>query len=559
MSHRSVQFLTRNLLRSSLIDILRRGIRTFTPPALLLGAIPALAASPPDQSVAPTPNAPRPASSSSANPGTPALTSDTRPPRANPQPQEPERTQSAPAPISVPELTQPTSEPALSQLSPEPAPEPALAQLSPEPAPEPALAPDTSEAIPAPSDESEPVAQPAQPPPDPPLQIIPSGSLFTRFELRRRYDDLGVSAGRFTEGDAVAARMRLGLNTSPWDLGAAGTVHTRFAIQATGFWGLMPQQLADANAGLHEAYLSWEATPWFSLTVGRMELDYGDALVIGNVDWHENGRSFDGARSRFRFSPGWLDLFWTQLTEGRGGTDSRFGAGDSYFGGLYASFTLDPALTLDPYALFRVVPAWRQPEEADEPTTVLATVGLRATGRVAAFDYRLEGGAQAGRQRPGPQAASQPARAYQIDAELGINLLANRLRVGLEGFIASGDDPETARYEGWDQLYPTAHKWLGLMDVTGPRSNVGGGVLHLKASPVQPVRLMAQAHVFARPAVADGVDHYLGSELDLGAAYVIGPGFVARALYGVYLPNEDGPLGESRAAHYVETELRFDF
>ena len=394
--------------------------------------------------------------------------------------------------------------------------------------------------------------------PSPPA-LTPSGSLFTRFELRRRYDDLGVSAGRFIEGDAVAARMRLGLDTAPWDLGRAGSIRTRFAIQATGFWGLMPQQLNDANAGLHEAYLSWDAATWFSLNLGRMELSYGDALVIGNVDWHENGRSFDGVRGRLRFAPGWLDLFWTQLAEGRGGLDSRFGAGDGYFGGLYSSLTLDPAFTLDPYALLQIVPAWRQPDEVDEPNALRATFGLRAVGRSGALDYRLEAGAQTGRHRPSPQSSGQTARAFQIDAEVGLNLLANALRVGLEGFLASGDDPATDRYEGWDQLYPTAHKWLGLMDVTGPRSNVGGGVLHLSASPVRPVRLMLQAHVFARPVVANGVDHYLGSELDVGAAYVIGPGFVARALYGAYLPNERGPFATAKAAHYLETELRFDF
>jgi hypothetical protein len=38
-------------------------------------------------------------------------------------------------------------------------------------------------------------------------------------------------------------------------------------------------------------------------------------------------------------------------------------------------------------------------------------------------------------------------------------------RIGVEGLVASGDDLSTPdRDEGWNELYPTTHKWLGLMD-----------------------------------------------------------------------------------------------
>ena len=36
----------------------------------------------------------------------------------------------------------------------------------------------------------------------------------------------------------------------------------------------------------------------------------------------------------------------------------------------------------------------------------------------------------------------------------------------MEGLYASGNDPTTrGKNEGWDELFPTAHKFLGLSDV----------------------------------------------------------------------------------------------
>ena len=51
--------------------------------------------------------------------------------------------------------------------------------------------------------------------------------------------------------------------------------------------------------------------------------------------------------------------------------------------------------------------------------------------------------------------------------------------MSVEGIYASGNDPATEKHEGWDELYPTAHKFLGLADVftrAVKRTNVRSGV-----------------------------------------------------------------------------------
>src|SRR6185295_10397626 len=84
----------------------------------------------------------------------------------------------------------------------------------------------------------------------------------------------------------------------------------------------------------------------------------------------------------------------------------------------------------------------------DKKTAHEATLGLRAKQKIKLFDYRFEGGLQAGK-RPGaaPVATAMPVAtvqkavnvlAYQVDLELGLNLLEDRVRIAVEGLYASG-------------------------------------------------------------------------------------------------------------------------
>jgi hypothetical protein len=427
-----------------------------------------------------------------------------------------------------------------------------------------------------------------------------TGSYITRYEVRANYDDMGVSRLRFLEGDAVFYRLRFGIGTGLIDLGKRFKAGLQFTPQATGvFGGIGPNTVIDAALGLHEGYARI-AGKYARFDAGRFELNYGDAFIIGNLDWNEIGRSFDGVRARFSTSPtsAWVDFFATMVDEGRDptlGPKSRgFGDGDLYFYGLYAG--LGPAITggldLDLYALGR---GWHEQRAIKvDPTSAMSplyhresahefTLGARAKQKVKFLDYRFEGGLQAG-SRPGaaplPTAMPVPTEqksidvlAYNADLELGVTVLSDKLRVGVEGLYASGDDPKTAdTNEGWDELYPTAHKWLGLADVLHQggikRTNVMSGVLHLTAKATADLAFQLDGHIFSRTEKnAAGKDGLAGSEVDIAAAYTLAKGLKVRALYAVFLPDEDfypvstpaAPLtGSVEPIHFGEVELRYD-
>ena len=249
------------------------------------------------------------------------------------------------------------------------------------------------------------------------------------------------------------------IGTGLIDLGSRLKVGLQFTPQATGTFGNLtstpnaPNTIVDANLGLPRVRGASRGRAPAS-TAGRFELNYGDALVIGNLDWNEVGRSFDGVRARIASSPtsAWLDLFATLVDEGRpdfargGILDGSPGVslGDVYFLGAYAA--LGPAivkgLDLDAYALVR---AWGEAKslrivqsDAASPlytrkSAAEATFGLRAKQKLGAFDYRFEGGVQTG-SRPGapPTLTQGTAPAAQVD-EVDVLAYHGDLELGVSG------------------------------------------------------------------------------------------------------------------------------
>ncbi|MEL6341398.1 MAG: alginate export family protein [Myxococcota bacterium] len=382
---------------------------------------------------------------------------------------------------------------------------------------------------------------------------------FGRYENRQGYDRLGVSRGRFSEGDFTVYRARLALTSAPIDLGTGLSTQFRFAPQAAGFFGDLPNTVDTAEFGLYEGWLRLEGTSWL-IDAGRLRLNYGDAVVIGDLDWNQVGRSFDGMRGRVDIAPGsWIDVIVTQIRDGIQGPDDDAFAGDLFFGGLYANLgrLIDEELVLEPYVLSQLWAEQRLNVETTAPAAAQVTTGIRIKRELGLVDLRFEPGFQFGQRRV--ESGAPDVVAYQVDLEAGVRLTEG-IRVSLEGVFASGDDPSTSDIEGWDELFPTTHKWLGLMDVIGIRTNVASGVAH--ASFVSgPFKALLDAHLFWRPETFDGQSGYAGAEFNMQAIYALGRGMTVRGLYGAFVPGDEHFLEDETfnddIAHYLEAQYTF--
>lgn len=525
------------------------------PPAAAPAAPTAPQADPPATLPAPAaePAAPAPA----AEPALPA-------PAAEPAAPAPAAEPTVPAPAAEPTAPAPAAEPVAPEPEAEPDPQdPALTtQPAPINLPEPRRAPRSR--MPVLSAEDAPEAEPL---------VTLTGDAFSRYELRANVDKLDTNdpplrqpAPRFREGDRVAYRARFGLASRPVQFSNSST-RLYFEPQASGYWGERSgDQLADAAIGLHQGYMDLRSGV-LRLQVGRFEMGYGEELVIGSVPWNQTGRAFDGTRLRLGLGQddAWLDLFFTAIAEGTPAYTSNVGEGDSYFMGAYAGLgglLGQPNLEVDVYLLGDV----DSPTDAfevrdgdgnvtrvdDRDGSLRVTLGARAKGKRSIVDYRAEAGVQLGSTLRQGELVNHDVFAYQADVEVGVRV--EKLRLSVEGVLASGDDPTTEdKDEGWDQLYPTGHKWLGLSDVFGARNDIAGGVFHASYPVFERLLTKLDAHFYTKP---ERDDAYTGAEVDAYAVYDIGGGLKGRLLYGLTLPSKDAYGDGVKPVHYLEVELR---
>ncbi len=154
--------------------------------------------------------------------------------------------------------------------------------------------------------------------------------------------------------------------------------------------------------------------------------------------------------------------------------------------------------------------------------------------------------------------------AYQAEAEIGF-ALTETMRLGVGGNIASGDDTSsTTSNEAYNELFPTTHKWLGLMDVIGTRTNIASGFFKFTAGLTRSLTVSLDGHLFARPAqgglgrAAGSTSGFAGGEFDLQLLQKLGKWGSLRGLYGIFLAN-GAHYATSEPAHYVEVQGGIDF
>lgn len=494
------------------------------------------------------------------------------PPAGSEAPAQPEAPDTDITPVPPTESsTEPPTEPVVTPTSP-----PANDGVEP---PDPTTG-DADPVAPTPIDTSPPVPDP-QPDVEKPAPPAPrlgyNASFLTRYESRNHYDTLGASRGRFSEGDMTAYRARVGAELPTVSLGSGVSASAIFTVQAAGFLGSLGTVIGDAPFGVHQGYGHIEGRR-FSVDLGRFVMLYGDAVVIGNANWNQIGRSFEGVRASLLGAGGQyrVDLFATQTNEGRPMTGA--GDGDSYFYGAYAMLgpTFSSTMAVDVYA-FGLSYLETPPEISDPGPPPLstqmhattATLGLRIKDRRGAWDYRLETGIQGGTALSTPGTDSPNVFAFHGDAAVGYSV--GGFRAALQATYASGDDPDTPdRYEAWNDLFPNRHKWLGNSDVFGNRINLYAATLRLKyvlgptqasepGQPAGPDRAVFKldTHIFGRPQPVNDNTGYAGTEINAIAIKPLGKGLSLSGMLAVFQPDE-AIYGTDQLATYGELQLRLD-
>jgi hypothetical protein len=310
----------------------------------------------------------------------------------------------------------------------------------------------------------------------------------------------------------------------------------------------------------------------FGIRAGRQELAFGDERLIGNANWLNTARSFDGLRGTIRHGAFRADVFAARVVKQQ---DSEFDwstSGNNFYGIYIAIEKLVPNATVEPYFLWRRQSGLKT-ELGAPAISNFGTFGVRWVGQLSAnFDYGAEVDRQAG------SLGTDTIRSWAGHWVLGKTLLKARFkpRFSVEYNYASGDrNPSDGHHSTFDQFYPTGHDKYGLTDQVGWRNirNARIGVdlkLAKKWSFTERYNAwwLADPHDALYSAAGAVVAHnssgaagrFVGQELDSVLAHTfskylqIGGGF-GRMFPGTFLNNTTP--GESYNFPYASTNLIF--
>lgn len=326
----------------------------------------------------------------------------------------------------------------------------------------------------------------------------------------------------------------------------------------------------------------------FSLRAGRQPFNYGDQRLLGNPQWSNSTRAWDGARLRYA-APTWtLDFIagspvtflndqWNKseyfnTNEGRNAIVS---------GAYFSSHSLIPwQSTTDFYLLNqqanKVPGAVGAPLNAAGKTNVfsLGTLMKGDPKKLNHWDYDTEMVFQFG------QAGGLSHRAFAGHWGGGYNFKHPwKPRLGVQYNYASGDkDPNDGRSTTFQNYFPGNHALYGFMDTTG-WMNMHNPQVNFTLQPTEKLKLAVDLMTFwnatngdswsgantttpvrAVNSAAVGASKYRGAELDLNAWYKLNPHVTFQAGYSFFLAGKYlAQTGASDNAHFGYAQLTINF
>jgi len=215
---------------------------------------------------------------------------------------------------------------------------------------------------------------------------------------------------------------------------------------------------------------------WFRL--GRQELLYGSERLISPLDWANTRRTFEGFKFFWQGEDWNVDVFATRpVTIDPIHFDSP--NYDQEFFGAWSTYKAVPGQTYDLFAI-------QFNNAAGENDYQFTTLGGRWLGSEGCWLWELEGGTQFGENTSG-----SPHRAGFATGGCGYKWADRCWQPQLWCYYdwASGGDVLGAG-EGFNHLFPLAHKYLGYMDLFG-RSNIQSPNVQLTVQPHPKLKLLA--------------------------------------------------------------------
>lgn len=225
----------------------------------------------------------------------------------------------------------------------------------------------------------------------------------------------------------------------------------------------------EVNRGeIQNLFLDTKLTDSLLLRLGRQELLFADQRLISPLDWANTRRSFQGVRGTYTGDSWTVDGFYVNPLNRTFANESKIDDAnlDVKLYGVYASKAGTAVGTVDTYYLGL---------NNDILDFDYHTIGSRVSGvSDGGTLYAAEGGIQFGSNSPGYGNHDAGFFTGGIGRQLSICTHAGEWNPTVWFWYdwASGGDatPAARGDDGFDHLFPLAHKYLGFMDLFGRRN-----------------------------------------------------------------------------------------
>jgi hypothetical protein len=207
-----------------------------------------------------------------------------------------------------------------------------------------------------------------------------------------------------------------------------------------------------------DANLLTDGTDSLVLRTGRQELLFGAQRVISPLDWANTRRTFEGVNLMRKSKDYTIDAFWTnpvRVVPDSFDSPDR----DQEFMGVYSSYLAVKDQTFDLYVL-------RYLNGRGVNDFKINTFGSRWQGSQDSFLWDFEGAYQSGDNTDG-SSHSAGSLTFGLGRKMGDTGWKPTLWAYYDW--ASGDDVRGAG-NGYNHLFPLAHRYNGFMDLFGRRN-----------------------------------------------------------------------------------------
>lgn len=311
------------------------------------------------------------------------------------------------------------------------------------------------------------------------------------------------------------------------------------SVQDVRNWGAVTQ-VYKSDPSLHNLYQAWAAYKFDtknSLILGRMELDYDNVRILGNLDWAAQGRSHDLVKYEYKgegvkLHAGAAFNQDAATPEPVKLSSTFYGVPGNYKAMQYVWFHKDWSKS----SLSALVLNNGVQSAVDSSVNFSQTIGFYGTKKIGSIGLEYDAYYQLGK-----NAAGKDVAAYLVGLNATFfNGKPHNVSVGFD-YLTGDKSSSAGKDEAFNPLYGTHHKFYGYMDyfyVGNAHKNKGLVDVFAKAKFKlgEKSSLLAHVHEFLTQSKIttesnEDLSSTLGTELDLVYVQNIAPGVILNVGY----------------------------